>query len=86
MTELRTTGVVTAITAAALFAAGALVLSSPSTRADESVKCFGVNACKGQGQCRTTQNQCNGHNKCEGKGWIKMDSAAACEAEGGRTR
>jgi hypothetical protein len=86
MNEFRRTGAITAVAAAVLFAAGTLALTSPAAQAGESVKCFGVNACKGQSQCRTAQSQCNGHNKCEGKGWIKMESVAACEANGGTAR
>ena len=84
MAKIRKSGFVVAAAAAALFASGTVAALSTSVHADDSVKCFGVNACKGQSQCRTAQSQCNGHNKCAGKGWIRMDSAAACEAEGGR--
>ncbi len=84
MMHARKSSFATAMAAAALFTAGVLIAPASPAQAGESVKCFGVNACKGQGQCRTAQNQCNGHNRCEGKGWIKMESAAACEAKGGK--
>ena len=41
-----------------------------------SVKCSGVNSCKGTSACA-------GHNSCKGKGWIKT-SKSECAAKGGK--
>ena len=31
-------------------------------------ECKGLNACKGQGGCKTSDNGCKGKNSCKGKG------------------
>jgi len=59
--------------AAALFTLG--VAGSAAADAHESgekVKCEGVNACKGQGACKTANHECAGMNECKGKGWVEM--------------
>lgn len=47
-----------------------------------NVECYGVNACKGQGECGTKTHGCAGMNECKGKGWISL-SADQCQAKGG---
>lgn len=71
-----------ATAAAALFS----VASVPAAFAEEgdaSVKCGGINACKGQSACQTAEHACAGQNSCKGKGWVKAASAEECEAKGG---
>jgi hypothetical protein len=46
------------------------------------VDCAGVNACKGQGTCKTATSGCGGQNECKGKGVIAM-TEAECKAKGG---
>ena len=58
---------VLAASAAALFAAGVLT----TARADEAVKCSGINSCKGK-------------NSCKGLGWINTSSAKECTTKGGK--
>jgi hypothetical protein len=48
------------------------------------VKCYGLNACKGNGSCKSLANSCKGNNACKGQG-IKMISKSACLAKGGKT-
>jgi hypothetical protein len=72
---------------AALATAAALLLLSatPSVApaaAGYKVKCFGVNACKGKGSCKSLANSCKGQNSCKGKGFLIM-SQTACKAKGG---
>ncbi len=50
---------------------------------ETTVKCSGVNACKGKGACGTATHSCAGQNACKGKGWIKI-SSKACEKKGGK--
>jgi hypothetical protein len=45
--------------------------------------CFGVNACKGQGACKTASNECKGQAACKGQGWINA-SAEDCKRWGGK--
>ena len=47
------------------------------------VKCYGVNACKGQGGCKTNANaSCKGQNGCKGQGMMEM-TAKECKDKGG---
>ncbi len=70
-----------AMTAAALLVTGALATSAMAT--EFKGRCFGVNGCKGQGNCKTAQNDCKGHNACKGKGWVEM-LKDECESQSGQ--
>lgn len=69
-----------AIAAASLFAFAPM--SAVYAGDDANVKCFGVNACKGQNDCKTADNACKGKAACKGKGFLKMSKAACDKAEG----
>src|SRR4051794_13277156 len=58
MLELKT-GLAVATAAAALFALGAGPAAAQSSE-DGSVKCAGVNSCKGTAECKTAKNDCKG--------------------------
>jgi hypothetical protein len=60
-------------TAAAVFAVGTF-----ATAATAQVPCTGVNACKGQGACKTAANACKGQNACKGKGFVNAGSSIEC--------
>ncbi len=72
-----------AAAAAALLIAGTAV-APVSQAANYTVKCFGLNACKGNGACKSLGNACKGNNACKGQGF-KMLSKSTCEAKGGKT-
>ena len=61
-------------------AAAVLVLSAAApvapTLAASTIRCFGANACKGQGSCKSNANACKGQNACKGKGFLMMDESA----------
>lgn len=84
----KTSGVTIAAAAAALLISGATL--SPAQSADKKmmkpvqVKCFGLNACKGKGSCKTAMNECKGKNSCQGKGFKEL-TAADCTTQGGST-
>ena len=82
-----TKGAVVATAVAALFAASGALAAGPDTGKAEAtkVKCEGVNACKGQGECHGVSNECAGKNACKGKGWAEL-SAAECKAKGGKIK
>jgi uncharacterized membrane protein len=48
------------------------------------VPCYGLNACKGKGECgsKTDGNGCGGSNACKGQGWLSMPKKS-CLAAGG---
>ena len=58
--------------------------ATPEANAEKTaqVDCGGVNACKGQGTCKTEKHGCGGQNECKGQGVLTM-SEADCNAKGG---
>jgi hypothetical protein len=79
ITSKRMTGLVLAATAATLFATAPITVSAGGAAEG---KCMGVNACKGQSDCKTANSACKGKNACKGKGYVKMDEET-CEQIGG---
>jgi hypothetical protein len=69
-----------ALFAASTFAASAQTPQSPSGFGMASKDCKGVNACKGQGACKSAANACKGQNSCKGKGWVSVTSTFECTA------
>jgi len=74
-------GATIAMTAAALLFSGTLATSAMAADGTQG-KCFGVNACKGHGACKTAQNDCKGHNACKGKGFVAMTDTECAEKGG----
>ena len=60
-----------AMTAAALIVTGAVLIGSASATEIKG-RCFGVNSCKGQGECKSSVNDCKGKNAGKGQGWLGM--------------
>jgi len=67
--------------AAILFALGT---AASTARAEEGVKCAGINSCKGTSACKTASSSCKGQNSCKGMGWTQAASATECAAKGGK--
>ena len=67
--------------AASLFAAG-LVRAADDSGSGVQIKCFGANACKGHGQCKSAMNECKGQNACKGKSFVSMTEQACIEKLG----
>jgi hypothetical protein len=78
ITKKSIAGATLATTAAMLFAFAPV----SSVHAETEVMCMGINACKGQGACKTADNACAGQNACKGHGVVKT-TAADCDAKGG---
>ncbi len=93
-----------ALAAAALFAAachhekptttapGGDGAATPTAAAAKKIKCFGANACTGQGACDIPDGRvapgskghdCAGNNECRGKGWLLL-TEADCGTQGGQ--
>jgi uncharacterized membrane protein len=68
----------------ALNALGGTAWAADKTE-DGKIKCYGANACKGQGACGGAGHDCAGKNACKGKGWVEM-SADDCKAKGGTAK
>jgi hypothetical protein len=76
---------------AALAAAAAVLMMSATVPvapavADYKVKCFGLNSCKGHGQCKSLGNSCAGQNSCKGKGFLMMGKATCLSKHGSLTQ
>lgn len=76
--------------AAALFALSALASAATppagsngkAISTEDSVHCYGVNACKGTADCKTTTHECKGMNSCKGQGF-KATKAGECLTKNG---
>ncbi|MVF23122.1 hypothetical protein EVC37_16090 [Methylocaldum sp. BRCS4] len=85
----KTSGALLATAAAALFAGGLVQAAETGKEkgkaAEEAkVQCYGINACKGQSECRTATNACKGQNSCKGKGFLTTATKEECKAKGGK--
>jgi hypothetical protein len=73
----KLSSVAMAAAAAMLFSSG---ISTASYAADAAtVKCTGVNSCKGTSECKSAKNSCKGMNSCKGQGFVSM-TQSACDA------
>jgi hypothetical protein len=64
--------------------------SSPTNQSSQTVKCYGVNSCKGTAECAGVgpdgkEHACQGQNGCKGQGWISIPSEKECTDKGGST-
>jgi hypothetical protein len=48
-----------------------------------TVKCYGINGCKGKSACQTSTNGCSGKNACRSTGILMANSQQDCIAKGG---
>lgn len=72
-----------AVSAAALFSSAVITPAIAGDMEGASVKCQGINACKGQSKCQTAESACAGQNSCKGHGWLVVKSDAECTEKGG---
>jgi uncharacterized membrane protein len=68
--------------------AGLLVMAGATTTAaageGDTVRCYGVNKCKGTGDCGGKGHSCAGENSCKGQGYLNLDKETCLKIEGGR--
>lgn len=50
----------------------------------EDVQCYGINKCKGTGDCGGKGASCHGTNACKGQGWLSLPEEICLKIEGGR--
>jgi len=81
---MKLRGVVIASAALGLLAGGSATALAADHEGGE-VKCAGINACGGKGECAAADgsHECAGKNSCKGKGWVKTKSAEECTEKGG---
>jgi hypothetical protein len=75
-------GAVASLFASAAFAGDKAAPKKDAKEAAATVKCSGVNECKGHGACGGAAHDCAGKNECKGKGWVTM-AEKECKAKGG---
>jgi hypothetical protein len=76
-------GAAVAAAVCSMFASGAARAADKPKEESKTVRCAGVNACKGQGACGGADNACKSKNACKGKGWIQS-SEKECKDKGGK--
>ncbi|MCK5662263.1 MAG: hypothetical protein KAI17_02205 [Thiotrichaceae bacterium] len=82
ITAKKISGVALAAAAATMFA---LAPMSATAGSHKSVKCTGINSCKGTSACATATTSCAGQNSCKGQGWVKA-TKAECSEKGGKVQ
>jgi len=80
MKTQKLAGIALAAAAASLFATG--LVGAAEESGGVKVKCYGANACKGHGACKTAMNACKGKNACQGKGFEMLTEQACVERLG----
>lgn len=72
--------------ALAAVAVASFVATAPAHAADDkkadTVKCEGINSCKGTSECKTAKSACKGQNACKGTGVVSA-SAKDCKDKKG---
>ena len=53
-------------------------------QAADNVPCYGVNACKGTGDCGGKGYSCAGKNACKGQGFIQVPADVCTRIQGGK--
>ena len=67
---------------AGLMTVAAQAMATTAVAAD-SVPCYGINACKGTGDCGGKGSSCAGKNACKGQGFIKLSADTCSRINGG---
>ncbi len=66
-------------------ASGAAAFGTDAQAADgEKVPCYGINKCKGTGDCGGKGHGCAGKNECAGAGYISLDKETCLKIKDGR--
>jgi len=71
-----------ALSVAALFVGG--TAATASAQEVQKERCYGINACKGKGDCSGKGHTCGGENECKGKGYINLPKGLCARIQGGR--
>jgi uncharacterized membrane protein len=66
-----------------LLASGVAVAGEKEGKTSEkTVKCVGVNDCKGKGSCKSAKNDCKGQNACKGQSFAELTDKECLEKGG----
>ena len=85
MNGKKALGFVVAAAVVGMLAGGHQFAGEAKKDSGKTVKCSGVNSCKGHGECASADGShaCAGKNECKGKGWVKVKSEEECTKKGG---
>ena len=62
----------------------ATTVAATNVQAADNVPCYGVNACKGTGDCGGQGYSCAGKNACKGQGFIQLPADTCTRIQGGK--
>ncbi len=71
---------------AGLLTAASLAVTQTAQAKDkdtDEVACYGINACKGKGDCGGKGHSCAGKNECKGKGYVEVHKDKCLKISGG---
>ena len=75
---------------AGLIAAGSVAatqaIASAHAESGSGVPCYGINACKGVGECGGKGYSCSGSNACKGQGFLKLPADTCTKIQGGKLK
>jgi len=74
-------GVLAAITSGAVSSQAGM---NSQEAGGKAVPCYGINKCKGTGDCGGKGSSCAGTNACHGQGFIELDKDVCLRIDGGR--
>ncbi len=75
-----------ALLAASIAGLMTMAISTAATNAQaaDNVPCYGVNACKGTGDCGGQGYSCAGKNACKGQGFVQVPADVCTRIQGGK--
>ena len=84
--DSKTQRALVAASVAGLLAVVATAAGSSAAHAEEGgkVPCYGINKCKGSGDCGGKGHSCAGKNECGGQGYISIDKDTCLKIQNGR--
>ena len=81
---LVTASVVGLLAAAGAWSALAQAYEGHSEGEGAAAPCYGINKCKGTGDCGGKGHSCAGRNACKGQGYLELAPEDCLKIEGGR--
>ena len=84
--DVKKRSLVAASVAGLVAAAGMLSIAQTAHAEDvvEKVACYGINKCKGTGDCGGKGHSCAGKNECAGQGYLKLEQDTCLKIKDGR--
>ena len=68
---------------AGLLAAAAMAPTTTQAADAKKVPCYGINKCKGTGDCGGKGHSCAGKNACKGQGYVELAKEDCLRIQGG---